>query len=110
MILCLMLDLYLSIFYFCILLLQKAISHNYVATLNKFYTMRFLPQFLISVILALVLACQGSVQNLSCDPEQSKGFSPRRVAEATRQAGMTLKKNIHFQTPCGLYRRAFTCL
>jgi len=39
------------------------------------------------------------VQNLSCDPEQSEGFSPRRVAEVTRQAGMTLKTNIQFLTP-----------
>src|SRR4030043_1743436 len=82
----------------------------YYIEFNKFYTLRSLPPFLISVILALVLACQGSVQNLSCDPEQSKGFSPRRVAEATRQAGMTLKTNIQFQTPCGLCRRVFTCL
>src|SRR4030042_5029124 len=43
--------------------------------------------------------CRGSVQNLSCDSEQSEGFSPRlssasppeggRGAEVTRQAGMT---------------------
>jgi len=58
--------------------------------------------------------CRGSVQNLSCDPEQSEGFSMRvsessrtdfvRVA-TTRQAGMTLKTNIQFLTPCGLCRR-----
>src|SRR4030042_1703642 len=55
----------------------------------KFYTLRSLPQFLISVI----LACPESF------------LRSRTSRKDSRQAGMTLKTNIQFQTPCGLCRR-----
>jgi predicted nucleotidyltransferase len=56
---------------------------------DKFYTLRSLPQFLISVI----LACPESF------------LRSRTSRKDSRQAGMTLKTNIQFQTPCGLCRR-----
>jgi len=55
----------------------------------KFYTLWSLPQFLISVI----LACPESF------------LRSRTIRKDSRQAGMTLKTNIQFQTPCGLCRR-----
>src|SRR3972149_10289017 len=57
--------------------------------IDKFYTLRSLPQFLISVI----LACPESF------------LRSRTSRKDSRQAGMTLKTNIQFQTPCGLCRR-----
>src|SRR4030043_523754 len=57
----------------------------------KFYTLRSLPQFLISVILA-------------CPESFPESFRDRKDS---RQAGMTLKTNIQFLTPCGLCRRVF---
>src|SRR4030067_1120591 len=61
--------------------------------------------FPIGIVCLLTKGLLMGVRNLSCDLEQSEGFSPRRVAEVTRQAGMTLKTNIQFLTPCGLCRR-----
>src|SRR4030043_1395561 len=52
----------------------------------KFYALRSLPQFLISVILA-------------CPESFPESFRDRKDS---RQAGMTLKTNIQFLTPCGL--------
>jgi hypothetical protein len=66
--------------------------------LYKFYTLRSLPQFLISVI----LACPESFLRSRTSRKDSRLVeSP----EVTRQAGMTLKTNIQFQTPYGLCRR-----
>jgi hypothetical protein len=63
--------------------------------IDKFYTLRSLPQFLISVI----LACPESFLRSRTSRKDSRlGESP----EVTRQAGMTLKTNIQFLTPCDL--------
>jgi hypothetical protein len=70
------------------------------AAIYKFYTLRSLPQFLISVI----LACPESFLHSRTSRKDSRYESSLRVA-TTRQAGMTLKTNIQFLTPCGKGRR-----
>jgi len=54
--------------------------------IDKFYTLRSLPQFLISVI----LACPESF------------LRSRTSRKDSQHAGMTLKTNIQFLTPCDL--------